>query len=52
MPQVEGLDAIFLLGKFHVSISIVVTVMNIQFYVLVFTLNIIFQTVAKESRAF
>lgn len=52
MPQDESLDAISILGRFHVSISIVVTIMNIQFYVLVFTLNIIFQTFAKEIRAF
>lgn len=52
MPQDETLDAIFILGRLHVSIAIVVTIMNIQFYVLVFTLNVIFQILAKESSAF
>lgn len=47
MPRDESLDTIFRVGKFHVSISIVVIIMNIQCCVLVFTLNIIFQTLAK-----
>lgn len=48
--KMKVLDAIFFLGKLHVIIFIVVTIMNVQFCVLVFSLNIIFQTLAKESR--
>lgn len=48
MPQDETLDAIFVLGRLHVSISIAVTIMNIQFYVLVLTLNVIFQTLPRK----
>ena len=50
MPQDESLDITFLVGRFHVSISIVVIIMNRQCWVLVFTLNIIFQAFAKESQ--
>lgn len=50
MLQDESLGTIFLLGNFHVSISIVVIIMSIQCCVLVFTLNIIFRTLAKLSQ--
>lgn len=52
VPQDESLDVHFLLGRLHISITIVAAIMNIQFCVLAFAPNIIFQTFVKESRAF
>lgn len=52
VPQDESLDVHFLRDRLHISITIVAAIMNIQFCVLAFARNIIFQAFVKESRTF